>query len=184
MAHFLSFSKISTFEKRIMKKLVVYLSGIVLLLSCNNSAPDAVKYNDELVMKQDSIVSLIDSLDQLIIQRDTIKMLEFQKHVVHVIDDKIESVNKYNDFEGNGDFKNAVIKLFTNYKSIVSEKYHTVISISLLNQVSFEKDSLDKFNNTIKEINTEFSESLEEFLEAQKKFAEKYKFSLVEEIKN
>ncbi len=167
-----------------MKEIFYYLTSIILLLSsCKNVALEAVNYNDAMIQKQDSIVSMIDSLDQLIIQRDTIKLPDFQKSIINTIDKKIESVKESENFEGNDSFKNAVLTLFNSYRDIVQNKYSKIISISLLPQVNFEKDTLDKFNRLIKEINEDFSKSLDIFLQYQKEFASQNKFSLVEEVK-
>jgi hypothetical protein len=167
-----------------MKELFYYITGIILILSsCKESTIEAVNYNDFMIQKQDSVVSLIDSLDKLIIRRDTLNMQGFQETLISEINLKIAAIQKLEPFEENDAFKNAAISLFTSYKDVVHTKYSQVIAISMLSQLSLEKDTLDKFNRLINEINDEFSKNLEIFLIHQKEFARKNNFSLVEEIK-
>lgn len=167
-----------------MKKLFYYLTGIIVIIySCKETSTLAVKYNDEMMNHQDTIVSMIDSLDQLIIRRDTVHLLDFQKEIIKKIDQKIDLLNTAAIPEEGDSYKEAIHTLFNSYKTIVEEKYSQVISITLMSHLNLENDTIEKFNQLINEINQDFSLNIETFLKAQKEFAEKNKFSLVEDIK-
>lgn len=160
---------------------IILITGLILL-SCKPSVKEAVDYNNRMIHKQDSLISCIDSLDQMIIQRDTVNLIKFHKHILETIEKEIDLLNKYKDFNNSNEYKINLSKLFIIYRETVRNEYGKVIAISLLSCPTYEKDTIDKFNNLIKNINKNFSDGLNDFIRFQKEFAGKYNFSLVEEI--
>lgn len=161
-----------------MKNIFSLLFLILVLFACKSSDKDALNYNDRMISKQVRIATALDSLNQLIKNKDTLNVGSFKDKTLDIINKSIDSIQKISDFNKESDYKNHILKLLDTYKSLLLNEYSQVIHICLISDSSLTKDTLTFLNNTLLKINDEISNQLNEFTLFQQNFAKKYEFPL------
>jgi len=153
---------------------------ISLLSACKPSAEDAINYNDQMISEQAKVATVLDSLNQLIKNKDTLNITSFYNKTLEEVKKSIDSIQKTTDFNKEPDYKNQMLKLLKTYQSLTENEYHQVIDICLISDSSLTKDTLAFLNKTLLQINDKISVQMKEFTHFQQDFAKKYEFSLVD----
>ena len=164
------------------KKVVMILSiffSSVLLISCSDTTTkDASKYNDSIVAQQEKVISKFDELDSTFSEYDASKMDAAYDITEKQIISSIDNINKLGNFKDKSDLKDATIKLFETYKSILENEYKKMIILSKLPENKFTSIEENKLEQLSTDIDKKLNEAFEEFTKKQREFASKYNFQL------
>jgi len=165
-----------------MKKLF-QLSAIGLLFvfaSCGPSKEDAIKHNDAVVADQKEVLALEDNLINGIAEWNfTLAQSELKAY-----QDKLnEFIKKYDEmkkFDKEDIFKNSMLILLKTLKEQAEGNYTKVLGYMETNEVadSLDDASYDALLDILDEIDLKSDSANNQFLDAQKKFAEKYEIQL------
>jgi hypothetical protein len=169
-----------------MKKLFAIISSLfvsAILVSCGPSTDDAVKYNDELVNQQTKVFEKETALIEAISKNMPEKLDLLYGDLKKQIDESIAAVDKMESFDGKTDFKDAAMKVFTAYKEVVDNEYKEMIKYSKVPDTLYTPEDDDKVIALSKKIDDKLNKSVDDFVQVQKSFAEKYKFELTSESK-
>ncbi len=164
-----------------MKKLLTFLPLIIIALSLASCGIDAKQLNSEIV-----------SLEKELIQKDE-KVINLINHCyskgeqnglddeyidfVDYINESIEEIEKKE--EDKAGFKNATQDLFTLYKKVVESDYSKMIDFAKKPADYFTDSDEEEYTKLLQESQNKLIKGVQDFLEAQKKFAEAYGFELV-----
>jgi hypothetical protein len=166
----------------IMKKLfATVLSSLFissLLVSCGPSTDDAVKYNDALVSEQTKVFekesALIEAISKNMPEKFDVLLAELSVQV----DSSADAVKKMNAFDGKSDLKDAALKVFATYRSVVDSNYRDMIKYAKTPDSLYTQEDDDKVIELSKKIDDKLNKAVEDFVSLQKSFAGKYKFEL------
>ena len=110
--------------------LLLFCIMIIMFTSCTPSKEDAIKYNDLIIDQQTLIVEKINNLYEAMNDFEhPEKIEEAYQNALKQIDKGSESVSKMENFGGKSDFREASIKLFVIYKSVVQNELKAMIDI-------------------------------------------------------
>jgi hypothetical protein len=164
-----------------MKTKIISLASILLLfISCSPSTDEAVNYNDKLVNEQILVATSIDSLNELISNKDTTQIKSYYQKLSNTIITSTNKIDRYDNFDNNSDYKNSIKKLFQAYQKICDNEYKDLINICYLPDTLFTQDTLNFFNITLNKINEKIAVQTKEFNTFQENFAKKYNFTLID----
>jgi hypothetical protein len=164
-----------------MKTEIITLASLILLfISCTPSKEEAVDYNDKLVNEQILVATSIDSLNELISNKDTIQIKNCYNDLLNTITKSTNKIDSMNDFDNNSDYKNYIKKLLQAYREIIENEYKNLINICYLPDTLISQDTLIFFNSTLNTINNSISIQTKEFNTFQENFAKKYNFTLID----
>lgn len=170
-----------------MKKILyTFLSIIATLfiistitIGCGPNTKEAVNYNDSITKIQENLMKEIIHLDELFDNDVSIKTIEKQhKIVLESICLAIEKIEQTKSIDENEMLKNAAIKLFTNYKTLVAVKYQKLIEIYQKTEENRTVDEQMMMDEMPIEIMEKMSEYHDNFTIVQKEFAHKYDFMI------
>ncbi|MDD5569783.1 MAG: hypothetical protein PHD97_01350 [Bacteroidales bacterium] len=167
------------------KKIFLYFIctfAFIMFFSCNNSTSnDAAKYNDSLVSLQLSIADKIDALDSTFADYKSDKMDKAYSEAMKQVLTSIEKVNKMNAFKDEKEIKEAMLKLFETYKSVLENEYSKIIALNKLAETKFSLSDEKKVDKLSSDIDNKLDSAIVEIEKKQKEFATKYKIKLEEE---
>lgn len=164
-----------------MKNKIFYLASILaLFISCSPSTNEAVEYNDKIVNEQILVATAIDSLNELISNKDTSQINTCYQGLLNTIKLSSTKIDSITDFDNQDDYKNAIKKFLKTYQEILDNEYKNLIHICYLPDTLINQDTLDFFNKTLNQINKKVTTQMTEFNTFQESFAKKYNFSLID----
>ncbi|MFA6923510.1 MAG: hypothetical protein WC223_04575 [Bacteroidales bacterium] len=167
------------------KQLLISLNcafAFIIFFSCNSStSKDAAKYNDSLVAHQLRITDKIDLLDSTFADYKSDKMDKAYSEAMKQVLTSIEKIGKINAFNDERELKEAMLKLFEIYKSVLENEYSKIIALNKLSETNFGTAEEKKIEKLSSEIDNKLNSALTEFEKKQKEFAAKYKIKLEEE---
>lgn len=163
--------------KRFIQVMTLFV-GVVFFVSCGPSASDAVKLNSEIVADQKTLLDKETLLFDVITNSsntDSIKnaYLSYTQFINN-------SLKKYNDkkpFDKKDTFRKATIDLFTTYKKTADKEFKIIVDVLCKNE-SLTNDDKDNIKKSLDVINEAESKAVDQFLAAQKAFAEEYSIDL------
>ena len=165
-----------------MKKLFATILGSLfisaILVSCGPSTDDAIKYNDELVSQQTKVFEKESALIEAISKNMPEKFDALLAELSVQVDSSAAAVKKMESFDGKTDMKDAALKVFTTYRSIVDSSYAEMIKYAKTPDSLYTQEDVDMVIELSKKIDDKLNKTVEAFVEVQKTFAAKYKFEL------
>jgi len=169
-----------------MKKLfaifTVSLFASTILLSCGPSSDDAIKYNNDLVEQRTKVIEKENALTEAISKNMPEKLDILYSEMNKQIDESIEAVNKMYGFDGKTDMKDAVMKLLTTYKEVAGSEYKEMLKYTKIPDSLYTQEEDDKVMELSKKIDDKLNKVDDDFIQAQKLFAEKYQFVPTAEV--
>jgi hypothetical protein len=165
-----------------MKKQFNILSACILmfmLASCGPTTDDAIKYNDSIIDEQSLIVERINTLYDCLDDWDhPEKMDEAYKQALAQVDLGTEKVSKLPDFGGKSELREASLKLFSIYKSVIQTELKTMVEIIKMPETEITPEVEARFDGMNDQALKKMDNGLKEFQEIQIKFSVKYNFVL------
>jgi hypothetical protein len=165
-----------------MKKLVKFTAiGLLFLFAaCGPSKEDAIKHNDSIVADQKEILALEDNLIGSIADWNYV----FAASDLKVYQDKLnEYIKKYEDmkaFDKDDAFRLSMLQLLKGLKEQADGNYLLVLEIMSGSETMDELDD-ENYNallDILDDVDLKSDEANNQFLDAQKKFAEQYDLQL------
>jgi|GEM_PF-1083883 len=164
--------------KKVFATILSSLFVSALLVSCGPSTDEAIKYNDALVSQQTKVFekesALIEAISKNMPEKFDVLLAELSVQV----DSSTEAVKKMDGFDGKTDLKDAALKVFITYRTIVDSSYAEMIKYAKTPDSLYTQEDDDKVIELSKKIDDKLNTAVEEFVERQKNFAAKYKFEL------
>ncbi|MCX7954470.1 MAG: hypothetical protein N3A01_04680 [Bacteroidales bacterium] len=165
-----------------MKLLVKVLSVGIVLFSCAVNTDEAIKYNNDLVKKQINLVKLLDKLDECFKDTSCNVKLMYDSifRLTHIY---LDSLKKIEDFNGDSTLRIQFKKLLESYKHVLESDYKSLITLYYsIDSIEYNEDTIKMLEKKAKELydslNDKIRNANNQFIEHQKKFAEKYGFNL------
>jgi len=157
---------------------LAYIIPIIFCLACNSSKEKAIIYNDNFVQQELLVINKEDSLiDAISRNQPEIAKVVYQNFLSQ-IKSSTKIVNNTASFEGEIEFKKAILNLLKTYQSVAENEYFDMIKISEIPDERYSKVDDEKLIALTKKIDAELNEEMNIFANAQKKFADKYHFEL------
>lgn len=152
---------------------------IIMFTSCAPSKEDAIKYNDLIIDQQTLIVEKINNLYESMNDFEhPEKIEEAYQNAMKQIDKGSETISKMENFGGKSEFREASIKLFVIYKSVVQNEIKGMMEILNIPNTDITPEIESQFDNLNKQALEKMGNGLKEFQVVQYEFAEKYKFKV------
>ena len=155
---------------------------MVLLNSCAPTKQDAMNYNDKIIKEQKKIVQcekeFINAVKENLVKGATLENI--LKELSTQVDESKKIIDGLEKFDKKTDFKDAALKFIAAYRDAVDNEYKAwlknlkIPDELVTDEVIYQEDEL------VHAINRKLDKANNEFLDAQKEFAAKYKFKLTE----
>ena len=156
---------------------------LFLFASCGPSAEEAIKYNDSIIDEQALIVEKINTLYKCIDDLDHPEnMDEAYKQALLQVDSGTEKVSKIPDFAEKSELREAALKLFSVYKSVIQTELKTMVDILKMQPIEITPEIEAQFDTMNTQALNKMENGLKEFQVVQIKFSEKYNFVLNKSI--
>lgn len=150
-----------------------------MLASCGPSTEEAIKYNDSIIDEQALIVEKINNLYKCIDDLDHPEnMDEAYKQALMQVESGTKKVSKLPDFAGQSELREAALKLFSVYKSVIQTEIKTMVDILKMQPVDITPEIEAQFDTMNTQALNKMDNSLKEFQDVQVKFSLKYNFVL------
>lgn len=165
-----------------MKKQYYFIPVFFLMLmsiSCGPSKQKAIEYNDAIIDQQMGIVDHINRLYDSFGDLEHPPVIEAAyRQAINKVDSAILVVSAMGDFDGKTELREASLKLFAIYKSVLQTEIKTMVEILKKpnEEVTPEMESL--FEKTNVQAFEKMDNGLKEFQETQNAFAGRYNFKL------
>lgn len=166
-----------------MKRLFTVIC-LLMLFACNSSKEKAIIYNDTFVEQELLVINKEDSLIEAISRNQTEIAKVVYQNFLFQIKSSTKIINNTASFEGETEFRKAILNLFKTYQSVAENEYSDMINISEIPDERYTKVDDEKLITLTKKIDAELNEKMNIFANAQKKFADKYHFELSRAIIN
>lgn len=171
-----------------MRYILIFLIGLFCIqYSCSHrTKEEALALNDSIVNDQVSIVKTEEQLYNAIIALNFIEAETIYKNFLDSLQQIQTKYEKMKPFDQDDEFRKAIINLVLTYKMVVENEYKELITV-VKKLSSFENtDELEfnnshvKFKNLLDSIGAKIENSNNDFLQAQKVFADKYNLKLID----
>ncbi|MCX7697111.1 MAG: hypothetical protein N2Z72_05385 [Bacteroidales bacterium] len=162
-----------------MKKFFLLLSCLICIYNCSRTREDAVKFNNAVVADQRLIIESINKLVD-VFQDTNYQQIEkrYVEHVRLLEEMKAKYINMQ-PFDDEDILRKAFMDFIdTNYRCAKNE-YARLIDILKMTTEKTYWDNKKKWDSIAHLVQEKEQRINEKFLEAQKKFAEKYDITLV-----
>lgn len=160
-----------------MKILFPFLALLLLVnVSCNTTPKmTALEYNDAIINEQTDIASVMIKFGEVI--ESSIEQADIlRKEIVSQCDSSLKTMNDLPEFDGNSEFKNAGIALFSFYKEISAKEYRQILDV--LEKEEIKDNDLQELQNIQTSIETREAKLDSRFQAAQRDFAQKNKITI------
>ncbi|MEI8204930.1 MAG: hypothetical protein WCH34_18055 [Bacteroidota bacterium] len=164
-----------------MKKQLHFIAmGLVALLfvACGPTKKDIIKYNDDIVFEQKAVINEEKTILGLASKLDTVNIDKEYTKFKDAINSAIDKVGKLNEVDKDVSLKEAALKLFEAYKNVAENEYKEVVRITKIPTALYTPEEETKYKNVSKLIDQKLNYELKNFLDVQKRLAEKHKFEL------
>ncbi len=154
----------------------------LLFASCGPTKKEIIKYNDTIVFEQKAVINeekiILDMASKLDVANIDKEYTKFKD----VINAAIDKVSKLDEVDKEISLKDAALKLFEAYKSVAEKEYMELVRITKIPTELYTIEEQTKFKDASKVIDDKLNLELKNFLDVQKKLAEKHKFELTKDI--
>ncbi len=162
-----------------MKHLVVLLAGVILA-SCGVSRSSAIDYNDTIIEEQTKVIGSIDDLLSTFSENDPAKMDAQLESTIKDVAAAQEMAKGVESFDGSTAFRDAFVSLLDVLMSGLKTEYPQLIENLKIPNEEYTEEDEEEYNKIATISDEKFEVAQDNFLAAQKTFAEKYGFILVE----
>lgn len=154
---------------------------ILFLSACSNKTEDAIKYNDQIISKQQRIVQWFNKLDSSF--TDTVKQSykTIHQELIKEITNQFKFIDSLPAFDKKDEFKNEYKKLLSVYEDVIKNDYQKMIDLYSMPDSLYTQNVKNEFLQTNQFANEKLQNALNKFIEFQKQFSSYYKFNLQEE---
>lgn len=146
----------------------------LVLTSCGPSKEEAINYNDQIINEQAQIANKINSLNNSLTQDAPGLMDEAYLQALIQLDSGTVNIAKMDDFDGRSEFREACLKLFAVYKSVLQGEFKTMIDILKNSGAEINPEAKDQFHSVNEQASKKMEYGLKEFRSVQHEFADKY----------
>lgn len=157
------------------------LTLLLLMMSCHPGPrpEDAVQFNDNLVMMQDTFYNQLDEIVQLINgeappEQVADKYEELLKYTERVLQ-RIELMPSFDDED---EIRNASIEYFRTQLLMLENEFSTIVSLLQADPEEITIDDQNAWDSLMNVIVIKDSVAIEQFLTQQEVFAKKYNITL------
>lgn len=162
-----------------MKKVIkILIFACVFLFSCDNTENKATQYNDKVIdiqTKADSILTETLKSFENQNKQDILISYELNRDKTVSLIEKAEELEPIN---GSKKYKTALWELLNKYFDLYENQIAELVDIYIKNPEEITETDFAILESCYKELNQKYDEAGEEFLKAQKKFAEEHNLQL------
>lgn len=146
--------------------------------SCGPNVKEAIKYNDGIIAKNDTIQSKIGELIDTYDHYQAEEMDAAYSKALQSVNDGIDFVTKLKPFAEDASFKNGALELFNAYKSVLEVEHKRAIELMKLPEDKYGEDEVAEFDKLREAINKKGVAELENLRKIQEKFAKTHQFTI------
>jgi hypothetical protein len=172
----------STHTRKKRFSILTFFSLIFLFISaCGPNSDKAIQYNDKLIAIQDSVVpkeeAFMNSLDS-----NAGWIQQTHEQLLKQVNLSINATERLGAFEGKKEYASTATTFLTTYKNVVENEYRNMMRIASkdLEDISIADDSL--YSLSLKNASAKIMQATEALVNAQKTFAQEYKFQLEDRV--
>ncbi|HOV11801.1 MAG TPA: hypothetical protein PLT47_00970 [Bacteroidales bacterium] len=145
-----------------------------LLASCGPSKEEAISYNDRIINEQTLIAKKINVLYNSFSAGSPAQMDDAYQQALSQLDSGTAVVSKMHSFDGTGDFRDAALKLFALYHSVITGELKSMTDILKIASHGLSAEAKEEFNVLYSNASKKMEDGLREFRGVQHDFAEKH----------
>lgn len=157
------------------------LLAVIMLsvISCGPTSDQAIAYNDKIIDQQVAIINAMDGLNSSFSDwTNKAGMDKAWNDAIKQVETSTNEISALEAFDKNSEFKDAALKLFAVYKSVLENEYKEKVALYKLSDALFTKEIEDKCAVLTDQALNKMNNALDELKPVQAKFAEKYKFEI------
>jgi hypothetical protein len=151
--------------------------GLFLALfvtSCGPSEKEIVRYNDEIVGHQHSVIIAEAELVNAISNNDTNIIHLALSDFIYQIENSLQLVGEIPEIDQEISLKNAAISMFNAYHSIALNQYPEIIDLNAISENEYTDEHEKRFQLLSIQIDDILNKKNQDFFETQQKLSEKY----------
>ena len=154
---------------------------VTLIISCQATTEDAIKYNDGITEQQilvnEKLTVLLDSYDAYVSEDMDIAY----DSALEQLNKSINYVGKLKGFEEDKYFKESALTFLKIYKSVLENEHQQIIQLLKLPEDNYGQKEVELVEAHRNISNTKIDKAFEDMFITQKKFADKYHIELESE---
>lgn len=160
-----------------LKKILTYISLFLLSFSVLAGGHPAAKYNDHMIKRQHKVAKGFMKMYNTFEKGTKEEMLKEHAKLLVLVNQSIEEIKALQPYEGDADFKNAALELFTFYKSSLDNEYPKMIALIAIRDRSKEDHKkLDDYRDDLVKREKIYDDKFED---AQIAFSKKHDLKLI-----
>lgn len=162
-----------------MKKIILLLLGLFFVYSCSRTREDAAKFNNAVVADQKIIIESINKLIDAF--EDTNYQHIEKKHAEHIrlLEEMKVKYSNMQPFDDEDILRKAFIEFIDTNYSCAKKEYAMLVDILKVTTEKTYWDNKKKWDSIAHVVQEKEQRINDKFLEAQKKFADRYDITLV-----
>jgi len=166
-------------HKNIMKNLFYFFIVVVFVVGCSRTREDAVKFNNAVVADQKQIIEAINKLITTFEDTNVTKIeAQYQEHI-KLLEEMRSKYANMKPFDEEDDLRKAFIEFIDANLLCAKQEYAQLIEILKKYDEKTYWSYKNKWDSIAHVVLDKEQRTNDKFLEAQKKFAEKYEITLV-----
>lgn len=155
------------------------LCGLLLGCSPGPRPEDAVKFNDSIVFRQDTLYILLDEFISLIEQEaDVITVENKYLQTMNYLNRALKYVEQSEPFDKEDEMRKAGIEYFKQQQLIFQNEFSQIVELYKMDPAEITTDVEDQWDSLMTNIILLDSLATDKFLKTQKVFAKKYGMTL------
>jgi transcription-repair coupling factor (superfamily II helicase) len=159
--------------------LILFAFFATLVTSCGPTKEEAIDYNDKIITEQVAIIEKIDKLyDAMKNYTDHQGLDSAYAAALKQIETSSDILSKLEKFDDDTEFRDAALKLFATYRSVLQNEMKKMIDFSKLPDELYTTEVEDEFTKLSDITLTRMDDDLKQLNAAQVKFANKHKFEI------
>lgn len=160
-----------------LKKTIAWIGLFLISLCSFAGGHPAAKYNDHMIKRQHKVVKGFMKMYDTFEKGTKEEMLKEHSTLVILVNKSIEEIKTLAPYEGDADFKNAALELFTFYKSSLENEYPKMIALIAIRDRSKEDHKkLDDYRDDLVKREKDYDDKFED---AQIAFSKKHDLKLI-----
>jgi len=165
--------------KNLTLTMLIALLGI--FYACKPTVEQAIKYNDDIIAKNDSIAAKLSLLTDAYDKMDPEQMDKAFEEALKTTKAGIEFLNKLEAFDNDTSFKAGALNLFKTYESVLENEHKRLIELSKLPESKYGDNEVAEYAKLRDQANSKTDQEINKLTEIQEKFAKKFKFEMTDD---
>jgi hypothetical protein len=163
-----------------MKKISITFFAFLalLIISCGPSTKKAISYHDKIIEEHMAIQVSFDALDKSFVDYVPEDMNKAWDNAKQQTEKSIKVVSEMEDFDGSSTFKDAALKFFEVYNTVLDTYYSDMIKIYSIPNEEYTEENEAKFGELNDEMQAIYFPAFDTFKAEQEAFAKKYNFTI------